>query len=53
MDVNQQTPAEQFPGTVHPTPGGGILVSKLDDVINWARSNSLWPLVLILQVVVR
>lgn len=34
-----------FPGEVHPAPGGGVLVSKLDDVINWARSNSLWPLV--------
>jgi NADH-quinone oxidoreductase subunit B len=34
-----------FPGEVVPTPSGGILVSKLDDVINWARSNSLWPLV--------
>ena len=33
-----------FPGTVHPTAGGGILVSKMDEVINWARSNSLWPL---------
>ena len=33
-----------FPGTVHETPGGGILVSAMDDVINWARSNSLWPL---------
>ena len=35
----------QFPGDVIQTPGGGILVSKLDQVINWARSNSLWPLV--------
>jgi len=34
-----------FPGEVHNTPSGGVLVSKLDDVINWARSNSLWPLV--------
>ena len=34
-----------FPGEIHPTPSGGVLVSKLDDVINWARSNSLWPLV--------
>lgn len=34
-----------FPGEVHPTPSGGVLMSKLDDVINWARSNSLWPLV--------
>src|ERR1043165_7289655 len=34
-----------FPGEVHPTPSGGILVTAIDDVINWARSNSLWPLV--------
>ena len=33
-----------FPGQIHDTPGGGIVVSKLDEVINWARSNSLWPL---------
>lgn len=45
MDVKAQDPKATFPGEVHPTPGGGILVSKLDDVINWARSNSLWPLV--------
>lgn len=37
--------ATSFPGQVHQTPGGGILVTALDDVINWARSNSLWPLV--------
>lgn len=44
MDVKQPIPTT-FPGDVHPTPGGGILISQLDDVINWARSNSLWPLV--------
>jgi NADH-quinone oxidoreductase subunit B len=33
-----------FPGSVHELPGGGIMLSKLDDVINWARSNSIWPL---------
>ena len=33
-----------FPGMVHPVPGGDIVLSKLDDIINWARSNSLWPL---------
>ncbi|HLF45817.1 MAG TPA: NADH-quinone oxidoreductase subunit NuoB [Chitinophagaceae bacterium] len=41
----QSSSALAFPGEVHHTPGGGVLVSKLDDVINWARSNSLWPLV--------
>jgi len=35
---------EQFPGEVHDLPGGGILISSFNDLINWARSNSLWPL---------
>jgi NADH-quinone oxidoreductase subunit B len=33
-----------FPGEVHTTAGGDVVTSKLDDLINWARSNSLWPL---------
>lgn len=33
-----------FPGHVEQLPGGGIITSKLEDLINWARSNSLWPL---------
>ena len=45
MDVNAKDPKSTFPGQVHTSPGGGIVVSKLDEVINWARSNSLWPLV--------
>ena len=28
----------RFPGEVHPTPSGGILITAMDDVINWARS---------------
>jgi NADH-quinone oxidoreductase subunit B len=36
---------EAFPGQLHEVPGGNFLTSKLDDLINWARSNSLWPLV--------
>lgn len=34
-----------FPGTVTPTPGGNIVVTTVDDIINWSRANSLWPLV--------
>ena len=35
---------EPFPGQVHDLPGGGIMVSSFNDIVNWARSNSLWPL---------
>ena len=42
MDVK---PTLTFPGQVHTSPDGGILTGKLDDVINWARANSLWPLI--------
>ncbi len=46
MDVKtDQQGGVPFPGQVHPTATGGILVTAIDDVINWARSNSLWPLV--------
>ena len=41
MDVENKM---EFPGQIHETPDGGFVVSKLDDIINWARSNSLWPL---------
>lgn len=42
--TEQKNTTNDFPGQIHETPGGGIVLSKLDDVINWARSNSLWPL---------
>ena len=46
MELTQQNGQEQieFPGEIHPTAGGGIIVSSFDGLINWARSNSLWPL---------
>jgi hypothetical protein len=46
MELTQQpaTQNAEFPGEVHPTPGGGIVISSFDALINWARSNSLWPL---------
>jgi NADH-quinone oxidoreductase subunit B len=42
--LEEQQNNKQFPGRVIDTPGGGILSGPIDDVINWARSNSLWPL---------
>src|SRR4030095_12532943 len=44
MDVKPDI-QNPFPGEVHPSPTGGVLLTALDDVINWARSTSLWPLV--------
>ena len=35
---------EKLPGILAKVPGGSILVSSLDAVINWSRANSLWPL---------
>ena len=43
MDVKKLR--ESFPGEIHENPGGGILTGKLEDVMNWSRANSLWPLV--------
>lgn len=45
MKLDKEKMGDPFPGTVNPTNDGGILVTKLDDAINWARANSLWPLV--------
>jgi len=36
---------DSFPGKVIPAGNGAnIVVTTLDSVINWGRSNSLWPL---------
>jgi NADH-quinone oxidoreductase subunit B len=47
-DIGSNTGAtgdnSNFPGQVHQVPGGGILISSFNDIVNWARSNSLWPL---------
>lgn len=43
-DTTQQL-KENFPGTIEQWEGGGLVVSSIDQMINWSRSNSLWPLV--------
>ena len=41
---NAGVPAD-FPGQVMPAGNGGnIVISKLDELVNWSRANSLWPL---------
>ena len=42
--MGNQVPAD-FPGEVIPGGNGGnIVVTSFDKIINWSRSNSLWPL---------
>ena len=40
----EHNPNAQPPGTVEALEGGGVLVTAVDALINWSRSNSLWPL---------
>jgi NADH-quinone oxidoreductase subunit B len=41
-DIN--TEGNEFPGHVIKAPGGSIITTTLNGILNWARSNSLWPL---------
>ena len=35
---------DKLPGALEKVPGGNVLVTRFDEIINWARANSLWPL---------
>ena len=42
MGIEQN--GNEFPGQVINAPGGSIITTTLDGILNWARSNSIWPL---------
>ena len=45
MGVENQKLGKDFPGRVIPAGNGAnIVITSLDKIINWGRSNSLWPL---------
>ena len=35
---------EKLPAYIEPLPGGSLLLTSMDKLINWAHANSLWPL---------
>jgi NADH-quinone oxidoreductase subunit B len=35
---------DKLPGIVEKFPGGSIVVTSIDAIVNWSHSNSLWPL---------
>jgi NADH-quinone oxidoreductase subunit B len=35
---------EKFPAYIEPIPGGSLILTSMDAIINWSRSNSIWPL---------
>lgn len=35
---------DALPGLLEHVPGGSILITSIDAIMNWSRSNSLWPL---------
>ena len=35
---------DALPGIAEKIPGGQVLVTSLDWLLNWSRANSLWPL---------
>lgn len=35
---------EKLPGYIEPLPGGSLILTCMDRLINWSHANSLWPL---------
>jgi NADH-quinone oxidoreductase subunit B len=38
------TEGSEFPGQIIKAPGGSIITTTLNGILNWGRKNSLWPL---------
>lgn len=47
MEIISDSDSQQFPGQIYKDDAGrtNFLVTSVDRLANWARSNSLWPLV--------
>ncbi len=43
-DGSRVAPIEQLVEVLHRLPGGQILVTSIENVLNWARARSIWPL---------
>jgi len=43
-DGSREAPIEQLVEVLHRLPGGQILVTSIENVLNWARARSIWPL---------
>ena len=41
----QEDLLKNFPGEINKGPGSNFVVTSIDSIINWSRSNSLWPLI--------
>lgn len=43
-DGSREAPIEQLVEVLHRLPGGQVLVTSMENVLNWARARSIWPL---------
>ncbi len=44
VEGSQVAPIEQLADVLYKLPGGALLLTTIENVLNWARASSLWPL---------